>query len=357
MEHPVVSTTLSIIADFFEEAPIYFSCFDENLCFTALNKETLKLLQFENKEDIIGKHITTISPSLKNSGRLEIYESVIKTGIPHQLRSFRLDPVLGGKHTGAYAFKLNTGIALIGVDVTEWVEEETKIIKKLEQTNKELEQFAYVASHDLQEPLETVLSFTGVIKDKYGKKFDDNADTYFGFVVQAAKRMQCLVRDILEYGRVGKHGDAEMLNMNNLLKDVLDTLAASIEKNKAEITVEELPVIKANSSDMIQLFQNLLSNAIKFRQKDINPVISVSAIKNESNEWLFSIKDNGIGIDEKFKDRIFIIFQRLHNRTQYEGTGIGLALCKKIVEVNGGKIWLESKPGSGSTFYFTLSET
>ena len=234
--------------DFFENAPIFFTFWDENLCLTNYNKATQSLFHAESKKDFIGKYVEEISPGATESGRIAVYQNVKETGTPARFRSFVLHPALGGKHIGAYIFKLGKGIAIIGMEVTDWVEEEKAIIVQLEQKNKELEQFAYVASHDLQEPLETVLSFTRLLKNKYENQLDEKANRYVEFVVQAAQRMQSLVRDVLEYARVGKQPGNELVNMNNLVKEVLGGLASLIEKSNTQIIVSDLPEIKTNAN-------------------------------------------------------------------------------------------------------------
>jgi len=344
------------IIDFFEHAPVSFTLFDENLKVIYLNNIAVELMRFSSKEEAIGMSIAEISPDIKESGRLAVYQNVLKTGKPAQLRSIVLHPRMGNKNIGTYGFKLGTGLAIIAIEVTEWVEEEQAMIKQLELRNKELEQFAYVASHDLQEPLETINSFVGVLQKKYESKLDETGNKYIGFIVQAAKRMQVLVRNVLEYSRIGKKEAIEKINLDELIGEVAMDLDATIKANEAKILTNGLPSIRANRIEMKQLFQNLISNAIKFKKPDASPLININA-ERENGWWKFSVADNGIGIDEKFYDRIFVIFQRLHNRSQYDGTGIGLSLCKKMVEINGGKIWLNSEPGNGSTFYFTLKES
>jgi PAS domain S-box-containing protein len=229
-----------------------------------------------------------------------------------------------------------------------------KTLDKMRYLNKELERFAYVASHDLQEPLRMISSFSQLLEKRYKDKLDEDADEFIEYIVDGAKRMQKLINDLLIYSRVGR-GDEPFIpiDTNVVLKNVIKNLKQSIDDTNAEITHDILPTVIANESEMIQLFQNLISNAIKFHRED-PPYIHVSA-KLENDEWIFSVKDNGIGIDSKYFDRIFIIFQRLHKKDEYGGTGIGLAVCKKIIQRHGGKIWVESEKGKGSTFYFSIS--
>jgi light-regulated signal transduction histidine kinase (bacteriophytochrome) len=228
-------------------------------------------------------------------------------------------------------------------------------LEKLRQSNAELEQFAYVASHDLQEPLRMVASYVQLLQRRYQGKLDAEADEFIAYAVDGANRMRGLIDDLLTYSRVGRLGKLfEPTNLDSTLNIALKNLQASIAENKASITHDKLPVLKADGGQLVQLFQNLIGNAIKFHGAD-PPCIHVSA-KDKGGEIQFSVKDNGIGIDPQYFDRLFKIFQRLHTREEYPGSGIGLAVCKKIVERHGGRIWIESELGKGSTIYFTLSK-
>lgn len=234
---------------------------------------------------------------------------------------------------------------------------ETQFTKaELERSNKDLEEFAYVASHDLQEPLRMISGFTQLLEKKYKDQLDDKAKEYIHFANDGALRMQSLIEALLQYSRVGKKDATyEKVDLNDVMNLVMADLDLSIKESNAQIKVSQLPVLFANRAQMVQLFQNLVSNALKFRVQDRSVVIEVACeIKN--NYWQFSVKDNGIGIDPKFSDKIFVIFQRLHPHKKYPGTGIGLSLCKKIVENYKGRIWLESEPGKGCIFYFTIAQ-
>jgi len=223
----------------------------------------------------------------------------------------------------------------------------------LERSNQELEKFAYVASHDLQEPLRMVSSYMQLLSRRYEGKIDADADEFISFAVDGAKRMQILINDLLAYSRIGTRGrEFEPVPCEEVLGLALVNLLTVIEETESVVTHDELPTVMADKTQLVQLFQNLISNAIKFRS-DKQPRVHVSA-KHKENEWIFSIKDNGIGIDPRYEDRIFEVFQRLHGRGQYSGTGIGLAICKKIVERHGGLIRLQSEEGEGATFYFSL---
>ncbi len=225
----------------------------------------------------------------------------------------------------------------------------------LARSNRDLEQFAYVASHDLQEPLRAVAGFVSLLQQRYQGKLDEKADSYIGLAVDGATRMQTLIGDLLSYSRVGTKGKAmEPTDTRRCVKDALTNLQASIAESGAAIQVDSLPTVRADAVQLTQLYQNLIVNAIKFRS-DRPPEIHVGA-RREQESWLFWVRDNGIGIESQYAERIFLIFQRLHTRKTYPGTGIGLAICKRIVERHGGRIWVESQPGQGSTFYFTLPE-
>jgi signal transduction histidine kinase/ligand-binding sensor domain-containing protein len=225
--------------------------------------------------------------------------------------------------------------------------------QELEQKNKELEQFAYIASHDLQEPLRTTSNFVELLRQHYNGSVDPKADKYFTFIGESAERMKILIKDLLDYSRIGREKELQVINCNKMLREVLADLGAAISETGTKIKTEQLPVVSGYPTEIKLLFQNLIINAIKFRKKNIAPQINISAQKTRDS-WQFAIKDNGIGIEEKHNERIFVIFQRLHTRNEFAGSGIGLSHCKKIVELHKGKIWLESEPGKGTTFYFTL---
>jgi PAS domain S-box-containing protein len=227
-------------------------------------------------------------------------------------------------------------------------------LDELARSNSELEQFAYVASHDLQEPLRMVASFNQLLARRYKGKLGEDADEFIGFSVEGVTRMQRLINDLLEYSRVGTRAKEKAdVDMNAIMNITLRDLEATIVETHAKVTHDELPHVLADESQMMQLIQNLVGNAIKFRRNHVPPRVHVGVISNGYG-YTFSVKDNGIGIDPQFFDRIFVIFQRLNAREKYPGTGIGLAICKKIVERHGGRIWVESVPDRGSTIHFTL---
>jgi signal transduction histidine kinase len=226
--------------------------------------------------------------------------------------------------------------------------------QELTRSNEELQQFAYVASHDLQEPLRMVASYTQLLARRYRGKLDADADEFIGYAVDGVNRMQRLIQDLLTYSRVGTRGrEPSPCEAGQALQRAVDNLRTMIQETQGEVKAGPLPRVRADESQLIQLFQNLVSNALKFHGKE-PPRVEVAAEPQGPDFWRFTVKDNGLGIDPQYFDRIFIIFQRLHGREEYPGTGIGLAICKKIVERHGGRIGLESQPGGGSTFWFTL---
>jgi PAS domain S-box-containing protein len=225
--------------------------------------------------------------------------------------------------------------------------------RELTLSNENLEQFAYVASHDLQEPLRMMASYSELLERRYKSKLDTDADEFISYIVDGAKRMQKLINDLLAYSRIGRSDKPlEEIDCNAILNRVVGSMDDMAKSTGALITQDKLPVLMGNESNFIQLFQNLVGNAIKFHGPEA-PRVHVGAAKG-SDRWLFSIKDNGIGIEPQYQERVFLIFQRLHGRDKYPGTGIGLSICKKIVETQGGNIWFESEQGKGSTFYFTV---
>jgi PAS domain S-box-containing protein len=227
--------------------------------------------------------------------------------------------------------------------------------EELARSNKDLEQFAYVASHDLQEPLRAVAGFVTLLQNRLQEALDEKATEYIAFAVDGVTRMQALINGLLEYSRIDTRGKPpETTDSQKPLDEALLGLQASIQESGAKITSDSLPTIHIDPVQLTQLFQNLISNAIKFRS-ELPPEIHVSAIRS-NRAWRFAVKDNGIGLDPQYGERIFMIFQRLHTRRKYPGTGIGLSLCKKIVERHRGKIWVESEQGRGSTFYFTVPD-
>jgi light-regulated signal transduction histidine kinase (bacteriophytochrome) len=235
------------------------------------------------------------------------------------------------------------------------IEDRKRAGQELIRSNQDLQQFAYVASHDLQEPLRNIASCLQLLEQKYKNKLDADADQYIYYAVEGAVRMKALIQDLLTYSRVGTRGKPlQPIDCDQIISQTVRNLASAICEAGALVTHDSLPTIFGDRTQILQAFQNMIQNAVKFRTNE-PPKVHVSAVK-KVNEWIFSVKDNGIGIDSRHLDRIFIIFQRLHKRGQYEGTGMGLAIVKKVIERHGGRIWADSEPGKGTTFYFTIPE-
>ncbi|HZD42814.1 MAG TPA: ATP-binding protein, partial [Methanomicrobiales archaeon] len=229
-----------------------------------------------------------------------------------------------------------------------------KYAENLKRSNEDLERFAYVSSHDLQEPLRAIVSYTQLLERRYKGQLGADADEYIHYIVDGGKRMQLLISDLLEFSRVTTRGsDLSRTNSEDVLQKALWDLKIPIEESGAEVTHDPLPSVLADESQLQQVFLNLIANAIKFHREGVPPKVHISA-RWKGGMWEYSVQDNGIGIEPEYYHKIFIIFQRLHGREQYSGTGIGLALVKRIIERHGGRIWVRSEPGKGSTFSFTL---
>lgn len=241
-------------------------------------------------------------------------------------------------------------LAILVTDVTEPRKREAD----LRRSNEDLEQFAYVASHDLQEPLRMVASYTQLLAERYRDKLDQDANEFIGFAVSGAQRMQQLINGLLTYSRVGTRGKPlQPVDSEAALRAATANLRSSIEESEAVITNGDLPAVLADEVQLVQLFQNLFSNGIKFHRPGVAPAIHVSA-SAQSGCWVFSVRDNGIGIPPELQSQLFLMFKRLHARDRYPGTGIGLAICRRIVERHGGQIWMDSEESSGTTVHFTL---
>jgi PAS domain S-box-containing protein len=289
------------------------------------------------------------------------YKNSIEKGILYEV-VFRTGSIKNPKHISSKAFVANNKDghpqSMLGVcfDVTSFREETDKAIIKLNQelsrSNRDLENFAYVASHDLQEPLRMVTSFTQLLQMKYADKLDEDANTYINYAVGGTKHMYELLNGLLEYSRIRTRGrEFTQVDMNEVITQVKSSLRLKLEETAAVINCDQLPTIMADRNQMVQIMQNLVENGIKFSRNP--PVLTISA-RDEAGYYIFSAKDKGIGIEPQYYDRIFRIFQRLHTKNEYVGMGIGLSICQRIVERHGGKIWVESTPGKGSTFFFSI---
>ncbi len=290
----------------------------------------------------------------------ELYEDVVQTGEPVR---FERELVTQKRVLECYAFPVGDETEdLVGVlftDVTERVNRERQLeelVERLEASNERLEQFAYAASHDLQEPLRMVSSYLQLIERRYGDQFDEDGEEFLQFAVDGANRMREMIDGLLAYSRIETEGNPlEPVNLNLTLEDVLDDLQLRLVESNAEITVDEMPTVEGDSGQLRQVFQNLLDNAIEYSGDD-PPRVHVSAEKQsvDRDEHMISVSDEGIGIDPRYSDQVFEVFESIHGQNEYGGTGIGLAICERIVERHGGEIWVESESGKGSTFSFTL---
>jgi two-component system, chemotaxis family, sensor kinase Cph1 len=247
--------------------------------------------------------------------------------------------------------------AAVGLRTSEEYEYELryrqKALQAMERSNEELRQFAYVASHDLQSPLKTIEGYLGLLEHKYHDRLDAESLKLVQTSAGSAQRMRNLINDLLEFSQAGVGKDLSELDVNEVLSETLEEMQQEIRESGAHIQVTQLPHLRASGLDLKRVFLNLLSNAIKYRHPDLTPEIRISA-RERPSDWVFCVSDNGIGIDQKYFEKIFLVFQRLHGRNEYPGTGVGLATCKKIVETHSGQIWLKSVPGEGTDFYFSI---
>ncbi|MES2284671.1 MAG: PAS domain S-box protein [Bacteroidota bacterium] len=325
--------------------------------FEIINPNFEKVLGYSEKELLENKFVDFVHPDDIESTLKEVEK--LKTGVVtiNFVNRYR-------KKDGNYLwFDWNTTpdtatgkLYAIARDITEKKNAETnltKVLEELARSNQDLEQFAYIASHDLQEPLRTISSFVQLLDKKKSEKIDEETKEYLQFIMNATTKMKNLIKDLLDYSRVGKSIEFSTVDCNTILKTVIADMDAPIAESKAKITSAILPKVKGNEVQLKQLFQNLISNGIKFRRKNSIPEINIT-VEEKATEYVFAVKDNGIGIEERYVNKLFVLFQRLNSETEYSGTGIGLAICKKIVVMLGGKIWVESKLGEGSVFYFTL---
>ena len=347
--------------DLYDHAPMGYHEFDGKGCITLINRTELEMLGY-TAEEMIGRPIwkltlnedtvreqvmAVLAGSQPPDKQIErIYRRKDGTTFPVSIESRLILDEKGGIQ----------GIRCNVQDITERKRVERVLEKKtqeLARSNKDLEQFAYVASHDLQEPLRMVTSYVQLLAKRYESKLDSDAKEFIDFAVDGAVRMRKLINDLLTYSRVGTQGkELSPTDSEAVLAQSVNDLKVTIEENGALVTHDPLPTVMADSPQLEQLFQNLIGNAIKFRGNE-PPHVHISASRNGKG-WIFSIRDNGIGFAPEYSERVFVIFQRLHSRQEYAGTGIGLAICKKIVERHGGHIWVESDVGKGAIFRFTI---
>ncbi len=327
------------------------------------NEQLARMFGYDSREEFIAEYAT--SQNYVDPGTRErMLEQIRRDGYIQnfEARFYRKDRSIFWARYSARLYPEQGWIEGVAEDITEQKLAEQQLretLADLKRSNADLEQFAYVASHDLQEPLRMVASFVQLLADRYRGRLDADADEFIGYAVDGAKRMQQLILDLLEYSRVGTRGQPlRPTDANAVLAGALWNLELAIQETGAIVTHDPLPVVLADPLQLGQLLQNLIGNAIKFRSSE-PPRVHISAREvvegaATSKVWEFAVRDNGLGIAPEYFEKIFMIFQRLHSREAYPGTGIGLAICKKIVERHGGRIWVESAPGQGSTFYFTL---
>lgn len=341
-----------------ENSPDVIARFDRQLRHTYINPYGARVYGW-SQEEVPGKTNTELGmPANKVAFWNEHFEEVFASG-KQQTIEFDFDsPTLGHLYFQSYIVpeKDELGKVVSILAITRNITELKKYQTQLENSNRDLEQFAYVASHDLQEPLRIVASYTELLERRYKECFDAKGRGFLKYIVDGARRMQRLIQDLLAFSRVGRFNtERSLVDMDQLADRVIADLSAVIQDSKATVTHDPLPRVWANETSLIQVLQNLLGNALKFRKKDIPSKVHISVQKAEK-DWLFGVQDNGIGIDPQYFDKLFIIFQRLHSMGEYPGTGIGLAIVKKIIETYGGRVWVSSQPGEGATFYFTLPQ-
>lgn len=348
-----------------EAAPNAMVMVDREGRIALVNAQTEKLFGY-TREDLCGKPIETLVPERFRAGHHEYRAAFFgdlkprPMGTGRDLYGLRRDGSEFPVEIGLNPVQTSDEVFVLAaiVDITERKRAEQELLRRTEElarSNQDLEQFAYVASHDLQEPLRAVAGPLQLLQRRYQGQLDARADEFIGHAVDGATRMQTLIDDLLAYSRVGRSGAAHQLTeCGRALDQALKSLSVGLLEAGATINRGELPTVIANPTQVALLFQNLVGNALKFRRRDVPAQIDVKA-ERDGKDWVISVRDNGIGIDPQYFARIFLIFQRLHTRAEYPGTGIGLALCKRIVEQHGGRIWIESVPGSGTAFFFTLN--
>ncbi len=330
--------------------------------FVSANKEAARQIGI-TKEGLINNSLFQIFPKEVAEGNLYAIKQIYETGKPILGRETKVPTVDGEKwfNTSLVPVKNAEGKILYVVAISRDISEKKKMeanlknmMSKLKESNKELEQFAYIASHDLQSPVRTIINYLQMLEKKYLQNLDETGLFYIQRAIMSGKRMNTMVNDLLSYSRVTiKAKEYVLCDLNKILQDVIDNLEYLIVETGAEITYDNLPSVYCDNMQIGRLFQNLISNGIKYRKEGVKPQIKISVFK-KSAKYIFSVSDNGIGIENEFYKKIFMIFQRLHTKEEYSGNGIGLAICKKIVERHGGKIWVDSVYGEGTAFYFSL---
>lgn len=350
---------LDILTKTFENMPVGVGIFHvpdlndiKSIRYVFMNKIVLHEMR-KDRNEVFGKRIIEVAPEAFNhEGGVKVMETYRK--VAAQAGSVNLGLVQYSNHMVAGTYECSVHhiqphyVYVILRNVTEL--EQAKI--ELEQKNNELKQFAYIVSHDLQAPLHTVLGFIKLIKDGYEAKLDTAAQEMFSFITGATQRMQRLIDDLLEYSKLDQKQELTLVNCHNLVQLVQKDMAEQIQQSGTTIQLDTLPTVQGYETALRMLFQNLIGNAIKFRKPDTPPSIKIYA--KQQNGWTFYVEDNGIGMETKHKDKIFQVFKRLHSDSEYDGTGIGLAHCKKVVDMHNGSIGVTTTIGKGSTFYFNI---
>jgi PAS domain S-box-containing protein len=340
------------IADILESISDAFFALDNQWRFTFVNSIAEKLLR-KSREELVGKNIWEEFPEAVGSTFHTEYHKALNKNVPVSFEE-NYSPFDTWYDVRAYPY--HGGLSVYFHDINERKQAEAKLkilTEELKRSNQELSQFASVAAHDLQSPLISIGSALQLLRRRLKGILDPETDGFITHTQEMAADMQVLIRNLLDYSRIDRHGtEFTPVDCNDILEKTIENLKVDIQDCGAEITHDPLPEVLGNSTLMVQLFQNLIANAIKFRG-DKPPIVQI-AVEQREKDYLFSFRDSGIGFDTKYAGRIFEIFQRLHEKGVYPGAGIGLATCKKIVEIHGGRIWVESEPGEGSTFFFTI---
>jgi PAS domain S-box-containing protein len=360
---PRPEATDTLFRGLLEAAPDAVVIVDADGIIRIVNRQTEVLFGFD-RDDLVDKAVEVLLPDrfrARHLGHRQQYSAQPRTrpmGMGMELFGRRQDGIEFPVEISLSPMHSRDGLLVISTirDITsrKHVEQQLRATAAdLARSNAELEQFAYVASHDLQEPLRMVASYTQLLARRYAGKLDSDADDFIGFAVEGARRMQDLINDLLAYSRVGTRPlQLQPVDIQRLAGEVVSDLHAAIDEAGASVSYDGLPIVRGDPTQLRQLFQNLVANAVKFRGER-PPQVRITAERHDQS-WQLGVHDNGIGIQPQYLERIFVLFQRLHTRAEYPGTGIGLAICRKIVERHGGRIWVESDPGQGATFWFTL---
>lgn len=341
--------------DILESISDGFISMDNQFVVIYFNKAAEKMLG-RNREEVLTKNLFDAFPEAKGSLFEEKYTEAIRTKKQMSFEAFfDVPPYINWYNVRVYPSKNGISVYFLVITEQKQIEEKLRELnRELQRSNADLDQFASIISHDLQEPLHTISNFAKLLARRYEGILDEKGQTFIHYILNGTDHMQKLLRDLLEYSRVGGGKiDFKPLQLGEVLKDVKHSIDQRIKKNRAEIINSDLPEVYGDEMQLFTLLQNLISNALKYRRGD-SPRIAITARNGSDNKFVVCVRDNGIGFDQKHAKDIFNIFQRLHLRSEYDGTGIGLAICKKIVERHGGEIWAESELGNGATFCFTL---